>query len=128
MEESMLTDKRLQQLMESVGLPNSTSLKEALEQVANEVEQQVRKKHRTPARRYMNDNAFRALVRQMESIIHRGQFTPSEVREAAIFACIQYEMTRPDPPSIIVAEVEGAFKVLTDWQDGKLDNKKEKVE
>ena len=37
-----MTDERCKQLMEQVGYPNSISLKEALFQVANETEQEVR--------------------------------------------------------------------------------------
>jgi antitoxin component of RelBE/YafQ-DinJ toxin-antitoxin module len=39
-----MTDERTKQLMEGMGMPNSTSLKLLLEQVANETEQEVRKK------------------------------------------------------------------------------------
>ena len=39
----MFTDERCKELMEQVGMPNSISLMIALQQVANEVEQKVRK-------------------------------------------------------------------------------------
>lgn len=37
-----MTDERCKQLMEQVGMPNSISLMQALKQVANETEQEVR--------------------------------------------------------------------------------------
>ena len=46
----------------------------------------------TPARRYRDDPRFHALVSVMESYIHMGQFTPTEVREAALLATVHYEM------------------------------------
>ncbi len=51
----------------------------------------------TPEFRYQNDSHFHALVDLMESYIHAAQFTPSELREAAMLAAIRYDMktTRP---------------------------------
>ena len=39
-----MTDERCKQIMEQLGMPNSRSLMQALFQVANETEQEVRKK------------------------------------------------------------------------------------
>ena len=36
-----MTDERYKQLMEQIGMPNSRSLLQALQQVANEVEQEI---------------------------------------------------------------------------------------
>lgn len=44
--------------------------------------------------RYQNDPAYKQLVDMMEHFIHRAEFTPSEMREAAILASINYEMIR----------------------------------
>lgn len=41
--------------------------------------------------RYQNDNAFRSLVDMMECQIAKAEFTPSEIRQAALLACINYE-------------------------------------
>lgn len=40
--------------------------------------------------RYQNDPAFRMLVNYLEEFIHKGQYTPTELREAAILAHIRY--------------------------------------
>lgn len=45
--------------------------------------------------RYINDAMFKNLVDYMESFIQKGDFTPSEVREASMLASIHYEMTSP---------------------------------
>lgn len=44
-----------------------------------------------PESRYQRDAAFRGLVDVLQHFIQRAQFTPTEVREAALLACIHYE-------------------------------------
>ena len=54
--------------------------------------------YRDPPRdRYERDVEFRALVDMMRAMIHRSQFSPSEMREAAILACTMYEMMNARP-------------------------------
>lgn len=67
--------------------------------------------------RYLRDNDFRALVDYMENFIHRLQFTSSEMRDAAMLACLRFEMKRPFP-SHFPAEGPGA-------QRPEQENKKE---
>ncbi len=43
--------------------------------------------------RYKTDAQFRFLVDAILGALHQAEYTPSEVREAAILACIKYEMT-----------------------------------
>ena len=45
----------------------------------------------SPEEKYRNDKQYRLLVDTLEQMIHLAQFTPSELREAAIFAAIRYE-------------------------------------
>ena len=45
--------------------------------------------------RYQNDAMFKNLVDYMESFIQKGEFTPSELREASMLASIHYEMMAP---------------------------------
>ena len=39
-------------------------------------------------RRYLNDQTFHAVVEWMRSILREAKLAPSEVREAAMLACI----------------------------------------
>lgn len=48
----------------------------------------------TPAFRFQRDPAFSALVTLMESYLHTADFTPTELREAVMFAAIRYESRR----------------------------------
>lgn len=41
--------------------------------------------------RYLRDPAFRALTDMMEQFIHNCQYSPSEMREAALLSAIHYE-------------------------------------
>ena len=55
----------------------------------------------TVAARYERDAHFRVLVDMLEHEIDRARFTPTELREAVIFACIRYEARRMPRPYII---------------------------
>ena len=44
-----------------------------------------------PEMRYSHDPAFRQLVDTMHHFIQKAEFTPTEMREAALLACIHYE-------------------------------------
>jgi hypothetical protein len=67
---------------------------------------------KTPEEKYLHDPMFHTLVDKLEALIHEAQFTPSEMREAAIFACIRYELHRSFHPRVshslpTLAEEEG---------------------
>jgi hypothetical protein len=47
--------------------------------------------------RYQNDATFHAAVDMLQSLILDLQLSPSEIREAAMFACYRVEMRRPVP-------------------------------
>jgi len=48
----------------------------------------------TPRDRYVDDRNFRMVVDLMLSMIMQHQFTPTEMREAAVLASIKYESIR----------------------------------
>jgi hypothetical protein len=47
----------------------------------------------TPEQRYRDDPLFRQLVDAMQAWIERADFTPSELRQAAVFASIRHAQT-----------------------------------
>lgn len=56
---------------------------------------------KSPEEKYMQDPEYHLLVDMLENFIHRNQYTPSEIREAAMFACIRYEMRKPMPTAYL---------------------------
>ncbi|KKN52383.1 hypothetical protein LCGC14_0613000 [marine sediment metagenome] len=44
---------------------------------------------------YMNDPQFRTLVKALEKLIVELEMTPSEIRSAAMFACLLIERRKP---------------------------------
>lgn len=55
---------------------------------------------KTPREKYNNDSQYHALVDTLRSYISACKFTPSELREMVILACILYEESRMDQFSI----------------------------
>jgi hypothetical protein len=51
----------------------------------------------TGEQRYLHDAEFKALVDMVHSMIDRLQYTPSEIRDAAMLAAIHYEMRQCRP-------------------------------
>jgi len=48
--------------------------------------------------RYMNDPKFHAIVEHMRALLRMAVLAPSEIREAAMLACIIEEEHRPAAP------------------------------
>ena len=46
---------------------------------------------------YRNDPALKRLVDMLTHVILQAEYTPSEVRQAAMMACIEAEYRRPMP-------------------------------
>ena len=71
---------------------------------------------KTPRERYLNDANYHALVNHLESFIELANYTPSELREACILACINYESKKfSNVDKLIKPEVIGALKTLEDY-------------
>lgn len=51
----------------------------------------------TPEARYREDGQFKGLVDMLEAFIGRAQYTPTELREAAILAATHHAMRQPNP-------------------------------
>ena len=67
---------------------------------------------KTPDEKYENDNNYRQLVDMLTALIHQAEFTPSEIREACMLACIRHEHYRRIRPVVISAEAARAMDVL----------------
>ena len=70
---------------------------------------------KTLEERYNNDPAFRSLVQVFEAYINQGDFTPSEIRQAAILACINIERWKLPKTIFVEKEAVNALKVLEDF-------------
>ena len=69
---------------------------------------------KSPKEKYMNDPEYHQLVDMLESFIDRARFTPSELREAAVLASINYEM-RHGRDFVIDPRTNEAFRILDDF-------------
>lgn len=47
--------------------------------------------------RFENDPLWRAIVQQLYNLIATHEMAPSELREAAMYAAIRYDMLNPQP-------------------------------
>lgn len=70
---------------------------------------------KTPREKYIYDPEYHNLVSMLESFIETARFTPSELREAVIFACINYEMRRV-PEQTVDNRVMEAFRILDEFK------------
>lgn len=66
---------------------------------------------KSPREKYMNDPQYHSLVAMLEEFIESARFTPSELREAAVLASINYEM-RHVREQVIDPNVTQAFEIL----------------
>ena len=65
---------------------------------------------KTPREKYLNDAHYHQLVEAMHAQIDACHFTPSEMREAAVLACILYEERHIRAFSIRMAEIPKEVK------------------
>ena len=69
---------------------------------------------KSPREKYLNDPEYHNLVRMLEQFIEQARFTPSELREAAVLASINYEMRNVRERTIDPRAAE-AFRVLDEF-------------
>lgn len=67
---------------------------------------------KTTNEKYENDQSYRQFVDMLTALIHQAEFTPSEIREACMLACIRHEHYRRIRPVVISAEAARAMDVL----------------
>lgn len=70
---------------------------------------------KTPKERYYNDPHFAALVNMMVAHIEKCDYTPSEMREAAILASIIHEQMRIKPYYPLPKDIELHLTKLHEW-------------
>jgi len=66
---------------------------------------------KTPKEKYMYDPEYHHIVQIIESLIEQERFTPSELREMCIIACINYEIKHVREQTID-PRVNEAFSIL----------------
>lgn len=66
---------------------------------------------KTPEEKYRNDAAYHHTVDMLESLIRQAKFTPGEVREMAMLACMNHELKNPLPVPLAL-EIEDALQTL----------------
>jgi hypothetical protein len=69
---------------------------------------------KTPEEKYACDSRYRHFVDLIESLIHKADFTPSELREMVIYACIRYEMYRIHREDVIVSREDAKRMSIED--------------
>ena len=69
---------------------------------------------KTPKEKYLNDPEYNHLVNVLEQMIEQARFTPSELREAVILACIDYEI-RHVREMQIDPRIEDALRILDNF-------------
>ena len=71
---------------------------------------------KTPRERYNNDPVYRRLVDILTMLIYDCQCTPSEVREAAVLACIKYEEIHiRRSPFEVDEKLSTALETIREW-------------
>ena len=71
---------------------------------------------KSPKEKYENDAQFKMLVDTMTKAIIDANFTPSEMREAAVLASVHYELQFGFRHYTVPMQVNDAFKTLCDWR------------
>ena len=72
-----------------------------------------------PQQKYEEDAQYRHVVDMLESIIHSANFTPGEIREAAVLACIHYEQRNVSRMLRIVNQ-RGSFVLAADDEHSRM--------
>lgn len=79
----------------------------------------VRRGFATPRERYLGSAAFKALVDVLEAQIRMANFSPSEIREAAMLACIKHEMETVRYGIVTPKGLEDAIRRYKRWVNGE---------
>ena len=82
----------------------------------------------SPKERYETDPYYKRLTDLIENFLQTAEFTPSEVRECAVLACIHYEMKHCFNHFYAVPmKVNDALKTLANFRNEEELKKREKA-
>ena len=72
----------------------------------------------SPKERYENDPQYKQLCDLIENFLTQARFTPSEVRECAVMACMHFEMRHGFRNYLqsVPSQVNDAFKTLEEYR------------
>lgn len=59
---------------------------------------------------------FHMVVDTIEGLLHRAEMTPTEIREAAMLACIRYDLRHTRRPLFLNTHVKTALRTPEDPQ------------
>jgi len=71
---------------------------------------------RSPKDRYENDPHYKACVDNMSKMISDCHFSPAEMREMAVMACIHYEINHSFNYYTVPIKVNQAIKTLSEYR------------
>jgi len=82
----------------------------------------------TPSQRYEQDSGFRRLVDMMVAMIVRADYTPSELRQAAIYASIKYgNMQISTHPIELDRQACNHLRALRGWLNEETEHGRERT-
>lgn len=79
----------------------------------------------SPKKRYENDSRYHTVVRTIESHLHVGTYSPEEMREIVLLACLHYELSQTyhqdkiNEPEAYPQYVLEAMDVLVKWRESR---------
>lgn len=81
---------------------------------------------KSPEEKYLNDSRYHQLVDFIENFLRKAEFSPSEIREAAMLACIHFELKyfrvriwQSEEERAVSDGINDAATTMEKWRAGK---------